>query len=498
MTTLTRRGILAGLGLLAADSAFAQTAVSPRPRARPAPGRPTPVVVDIGAASEALLTRVGLSGEVAFAVADAASGVLLASHGGDTPLPPASVAKALTTAYAFDVLGPGHRFETRVLARGAVRDGRLEGDLILAGGGAPGLSTSGLAKLASQLKDIGLREVTGRFLIWEGALPHLSEIDPKQPAHLGYNPSVSGLNLNYNRVHFDWKRKGENFVLLMDARDGPYVPPVARIGMKIEDRSLPVFEYGVDAATGRELWSVSRRALGTGGARWLPVRDSALYAAEVFATLARAEGLVLPPPLLSEQPPVGAVLATLVSPPLDEIARDMLKYSTNLTAEVLGLSATMARRGGLLPVDLKDSADEMNLWAAERFGMTSTHLVDHSGLGDASRVTAEDYLRLLVRLGPDGALRQVLYEISLQQKSGKPELFKLSAKTGTLNFVSGLAGFITPEGRNDLVFAIFTADFAQRSAIPPGGEENPPGSKAWTRRSRAMQYDLVRLWSKAS
>ncbi len=34
----------------------------------------------------------------------------------------------------------------------------------------------------------------------------------------GYNPAVSGLNLNFNRVYFEWKRAQGGYQLGMDAR----------------------------------------------------------------------------------------------------------------------------------------------------------------------------------------------------------------------------------------------------------------------------------------
>lgn len=499
MSSFSRRRVLAGLAGFAATPAFGNVATSPRPIWRPGlPGAAAApqVPVDLTAASRALIAQTGLSGQVGFVLADARNGEVLASSDADLPLPPASVTKAITAAYAFDTLGVGHHFTTRILATGPVRNGRLEGDLVLAGGGAPGLSTRDLAALAAALKETGLREVTGRFLVWDGALPHLERIDPEQPAHLGYNPSVSGLNLNYNRVHFDWKRMGSDYIVLMDARDGPLIPPVAHVRMRIADRGAPVYDYAQDPATGREQWSVARGALGGGGARWLPVRNSGLYAADVFETVARSGGLELPQAEPVAVPPPGPVLASLISPDLGEIARGMLRYSTNLTAEVLGLSATVARQGGVQPDGLAASAERMTHWARAQMGMSGTSLlVDHSGLGDGSRVTARDMAALLVRTGPDGALRRVLREIGLKQENGQPEPLRLWAKTGTLNFVSALAGHIVPKSRPPLVFAVFTADLERRAAIPLGDEENPPGSTGWTRRSRRMQFDLVRLWS---
>lgn len=489
-----RRGVLAGLaGSAVAGPVLGQAASSPRPIPRgaaPVPAKPE----DIGSATQARIAAAGLSGDVSFSLIDARSGAVVLSREAAAPLPPASVTKAITAAYAYDSLGPGHRFQTRVLATGPVRDGRLDGDLVLVGGGTPGLASTDLVELVSQLTSMGLREVSGRFLVWAGALPQIPAIDPGQPAHLGYNPSVGGLNLNFNRVHFDWKRNGNGYQLLMDARAGKVVPPVSHSVVRLSDRSGPVWSY--DAPEGdREVWSVARSALGSGGARWLPVRRGDLYTADVFQTLARNAGIDLSNGEIIETLPEGRVLANVQSAPMGQIARGMLRFSTNLTAEVLGMASSV-RRGGALPVDLAASAAQMTDWTRADLGMMGSRFVDHSGLGGDSRVTAKDMVGALRRLGPDGALARSLREISVQTEQGRPAPLRLAAKTGTLNFVSALAGHVTPTGGRDLIFAIFTADLAKRAAVAPEDREKPAGNLTWTRASRRMQYDLVRLWAR--
>jgi D-alanyl-D-alanine carboxypeptidase/D-alanyl-D-alanine-endopeptidase (penicillin-binding protein 4) len=492
---ITRRTLLAGVTAAVAQPALANVDLSPRPRLRPAARPPA----DLGAMTMALIAQAGLSGDVTCVVADAASGQVRFAHRADLPLPPASVTKAITAAYGFDVLGPAHRYVTRVVGTGPLRDGVLDGDLVLVGGGAPGLSTADLADLAAQLKAAGLREVRGRFAVWGGALPQIDEIEPSQPDHLGYNPSVSGLNLNYNRVHFEWRRQGADYTVSMDARANGYSPQVGHARMRLDGRATPLFAHSTDSETGRETWSVARAGLGPGGTRWLPVRNGALYAGDVLRTLARSEGIVLGPAVELALLPAGAVLAAQYGPPLSDVAQGMLRFSTNLTAEAIGLSATKAMMGSV-PQTLAHSGAAMTDWASipTGMGMTASRFVDHSGLSDTSRVTAADMASALGRLGPDGALRRALRQITLRRDDGTPEPLALYAKTGTLNFVSALAGHIRPEGRAPLIFAIFTADMARRGAIPPGGEENPPGTAVWTRRSREMQFDLVRLWAQAA
>jgi len=294
----TRRFVVVGLGaMLAAGAARAHPTAptaptgqtSLRPRLRPGSNKP---VVTEGA--EALIARSGLSGQVVCAVADVKSGLGLEAVNGDVGMPPASVSKALTALYALDVLGPEYQFNTRLIAGGEVRNGVLRGDLVLAGGGDPTLSTDNLASLAASLKAAGIREVRGAFRVYDGMLPYIRAIDADQPDDAGYNTSVSGIALNFNRVYFQWKRGASGYVVSMDARTQKYRPQVQSATMRVVDRQLPIYTYA--SRNGADQWTVANRALGKGGGRWLPVRNPALYAGDVFRTLARANGIVLRKP----------------------------------------------------------------------------------------------------------------------------------------------------------------------------------------------------------
>jgi D-alanyl-D-alanine carboxypeptidase/D-alanyl-D-alanine-endopeptidase (penicillin-binding protein 4) len=68
------------------------------------------------------------------------------------------------------------------------------------------------------------------------------------------------------------------------------------------------------------------------------------------------------------------------------------------------------------------------------------------------------------------------------------------AKTGTLNFASALAGYITGANGRQMAFAIFTADQDVRANIKDSDRESPVGGKQWIRKSKAMQNELLRRW----
>ena len=488
---ISRRFFLSGLVAGVSTSAWANPpASSLRPRLRPqglaraaAPG-----------AGE-LIRASGVSGEVGFAVADARTGLMLEAHGADTGLPPASVTKAITAMYGLETLGAGHRFETQLIAGGAVSGGILRGDIVLAGGGDPTLDTNALAGLAKALKQAGVREVKGRFLVWGGSLPYVRAIDPGQPDHVGYSPAISGLCLNYNRVYFEWKRGGDGaWRVSMDARSDRYRPEVSMARIRIVQRALPVYTY--ESRGDEDRWTVASGALGNGGGRWLPVRQPEIYAGEVFRTLARAHGIVLSAPQKTAQTPEGQVLARHQSGPLREIVEGMLRYSTNITAEMVGLAAT--RRRGVNATTLAESGAEMSRWAASALDMRNAALVDHSGLGDASRMQAGEMAQALARSARRAELQPILKDIQLRDKDGnvkKNTRDSVRAKTGTLNFVSGLAGYLDTRDGSQLAFAVFVADTNLRRAIPDAEKERPKGARSWNRKAKGLQQRLIERWS---
>jgi len=489
-SNLSRRFVVGALVASVADVAFANAPLtSLRPTARAGDFRKRAV-----RGADALIANAKLGGKVGFVVADAKTGLILEAKNPVLPQPPASVTKAITSLYALDSLGSKFRFKTRLLATGPVSNGRLKGDLVLVGGGDPTLTTDDMAVMAAALKQAGVREITGKFRVNASALPLVKAIDSSQPDHVGYNPAVSALNLNFNRVHFEWKRSGNGYDVAMDARTEKYRPTVRISKIRVVNRDLPIYTY--KDSGGIDTWTVARRALGKGGSRWLPVRKPHLYAAEVFQTMARMQGVKLPRADVAKGAAKGTVLVEHKSDELQILLRDLLKYSNNMTAESIGMMASAARGG--TGGSLKASAKKMTGWAASRTGTRKSSFVDHSGLGAGSRLTAGDMVAALVKQGPNGSLAHLMKQIGLRDANGrvvKGHPIKVHAKTGTLNFVSALAGYVTAPDGTRLAFAMFMADENRRAGVAKTNREAPQGSKSWNKAAKRLQQALIERWA---
>ncbi|WP_247879634.1 D-alanyl-D-alanine carboxypeptidase/D-alanyl-D-alanine-endopeptidase [Azospirillum sp. TSA6c] len=424
------------------------------------------------------------------------SGTTLESRASDTPFIPASVAKLPTVAAALALLGPDHRFATRLLATGPLTGGVLRGDLILQGGGDPALATEGLVQLLGGLAAAGLRRVEGRFLYDTALLPDLAEIDAGQPWAAPYNTGVGALSLNYNRALLNWRRgaAGPEVLTVADAGrlplDSVAVRPMAGTS------GFPLLPDGADR------WKMAPPTAGEAGGAWVPVARPGLAAATLFRRLAGDAGIALPLPEVGRAPAGAPVLAALDSLPLNELARGLLRHSNNLSAEVIGLAAskrldpsvaTLDRSAALLQGWLTRQPMEKGGQAAgQTAGWRGLRLANHSGLGTGSRATPRQMAALLRAGGP------ALWELLPGEEDGKALPSGVHAKTGTLAYVKGLAGLLTAGSGRRLGFVLFIADPARRAALDAALDRRvtaiPAEARGWAAAARRVQDETLGRW----
>ncbi|MEM0945276.1 MAG: D-alanyl-D-alanine carboxypeptidase, partial [Pseudomonadota bacterium] len=296
------------------------------------------------------------------------------------------------------------------------------------------------------------------------------------------------LNLNFNRVRLRWGPQGIE-TLAWAAR---LRPQTANISVRPGLPGAPLFSHRFEGPA--ERWEMAPTALRRKGERWLPVKAPELYAGHTFQGLARTYGLALPAPLAAEVMG-GEVIARVESRPLSAILRDMLRYSTNITAEAVGAAASAEP-------DLARSSGAMNAWAAGVAGFApgdpGFRLANHSGLTTQSRLSPLRIVELLTALArrpgtPHPRLPGIAasylkaHNVAAKDVPLDYDRLEVVAKTGTMNFIRGLAGYVATPGGRRLAFAIFSNDLSRRTT----GEGL---NRRWMGRARGFERALIRNW----
>ena len=131
-------------------------------------------------------------------IVDALSGDTLYSRNAGKLFMPASNQKLLTGSTALAQLGPDFRFTTRFATRGTVRDGVLDGDLIVVGRGDPSFSDAmrgdyrnAFREMADSLSLRGIRQISGALRRGGNAFPDSS---------FGYGWEIDDLTESYGAV----------------------------------------------------------------------------------------------------------------------------------------------------------------------------------------------------------------------------------------------------------------------------------------------------------
>jgi len=137
-------------------------------------------------------------------VRDLHSSQPMLEHNVDILRSPASTMKLLTTYAALKELGPNYSWRTEVWLRGELKQGVLAGDLILKGYGDPFLVYENFWKLVKTLRDKGLKEIQGDVII-DNSFFSLPTYDPAafdgKPFRV-YNAQVSALMFNFQATRF--------------------------------------------------------------------------------------------------------------------------------------------------------------------------------------------------------------------------------------------------------------------------------------------------------
>ena len=250
-------------------------------------------------------------------------------------------------------------------------------------------------------------------------------------------------------------------------------------------------------APSEDRWLLSPTLAAT-GEDWLPVGNPSLITAEVFRALAAAEGIALPEPAPGVVPDGAREVARHESLPLSEIASGVLRYSNNLSAELIGLAASHALTGRVL--SLEDSATALSAWWKLRLpavDWTGFLIENHSGLSSKSRATPRQIVVMLEEAA--GLLGGADFHELLRPISWKGVKGSARVKTGTMSYGRGLAGYIDTATGRRLAFAIFFNDAEERAALDASFDPRvvaiDPKSRTWRDRALKLEQKLTTGWA---
>lgn len=426
---------------------------------------------------------------------------------------PGSTTKLVTTGTAFATLGADHQFQTRMYRTGPVRDGIVQGDLVLVASGDPNLTRwqhpEGSYAFVDQDHSYGGQPLPGDplFALRQMAL---------QVAHRGIRGATGQLIVDASLFREGTRELGTRIVIspliINDNVIDIVVTPGARAGDPAEVTVSPKTAYltvqanltTVDSGTPAQVRTVEdstdkdhRVLVGSGrvpvgpafNRRWAvaaPSRFGEIVLAEVFndvgiRVIPRLGSRTVDATQLSRSYVDSLLVAEHVSLPFAAAARVILKTSQNLHASsmpmVLGAQRA-AREVG------KNGFDVAREWL-QGAGLNTDGAVQGDGAGgDAffSPAFMTQYLALVARqpwaesfrdalpiLGTDGTLAAI--------QPDAPAAGQVHAKTGTFSsydplnkrtivHAKGLAGYFTSKSGRQIAFAIYVNNLAANVPDP--------------------------------
>lgn len=415
-------------------------------------------------------------------------GDTLFSHASDAFLMPASGLKLFTTAAALYYLGPDFRYSTFLLADGKIENGVLNGDLVVYGTGDPtftarfGRRDAVWHAFADTLAALGVREIRGNIIGDASYFAGKGTGQGWQEDYIGASYAAPSSALSY----------AENIATLEIKPTQVGQPPF--VGVAEGSQPISVVNNATTVARGRSFIHVSRSSYdsplevrgqisrGTVSIqRTVPVADPAEYAVAVFKKVVTDKGITVSgntksvtdasqspvtgrmvfAPALDEKQPV-RVLAIHQSPPLLDILEIVNKKSHNLMAEqtlrtvgrvALGEGSVAAGEKAVRELLVKETGE-----SPEEFKMD-----DGSGLSVLDRTSSRTFIHLLSFMAKSPmfdpyweTLPEAGVPGGLRRMGGTAAAGNLRAKTGTIDNVSSLSGYVRSNDGERLAFSIIS------------------------------------------
>lgn len=395
---------------------------------------------------------------------------------------PASLTKIVTGAAVLNTFPMNKKFETKILAKNSVNEGVLKGDLCLKGGGDPSFVSEKMWYLVNELKRTGLNVVEGDLSVDATRFDDELFDSGRESVRVdrAFDAPVTAASFNWNSINIFIRpgdKPGSPAKVFLDP-ENEYLElenktkTVAKSGVKsLEAHRVKVGDHDKITVSG----SISED--GQEAVIYKSISNPNLWMGMHLKEFLKQRGITLKGKVKVASCESGAVtLAISPSKNLNEITSDMLKFSNNFVAEML--AKDLAAENSTAPARMKDGIEEIKKYLDNiGFNRKDYTLENVSGLTRENRFTPKqlatvldsikndflifpEFLSGLPIAGIDGTLKN--------RMKNKSEQSMVRAKTGYLDGVVGLAGYVGKKNDSPLIFVfIYNGDYDHGMAARP-------------------------------
>lgn len=379
------------------------------------------------------------------------------SHNAEKAMNPASVMKLVTTYAGLEILGPAYTWSTDAFALGPVRDGTLDGDLLIRGQGDPKLTLESFWLFLRNLQARGIREIRGNLILDRS---HYG-FDPGDPGRFDneptqvYNTLPDALLVNYKAVRVSFVPDAANQRVQIVAE-----PPLTEIeivnNVMLDGAPCPDWRARVRPEiraeqTSAQLVFTGRMSAACGEqTRHYSILSPQIYTGGLFRRLwtdlgGRFSGQVRE----GSAPAEARAVASQISPPLAEIVRDINKFSNNTMARQLYLTLGVSSFGA--PATLEKSDRAMRQWLAQKqLDLPDLVVENGSGLSRIERISARSLAVMLRAAWRSPVMPEFMSSMPVvgvdgtQRRRARSLVYAGQAhiKGGTINGVRAMAGYL--------------------------------------------------------
>jgi D-alanyl-D-alanine carboxypeptidase/D-alanyl-D-alanine-endopeptidase (penicillin-binding protein 4) len=396
-------------------------------------------------------------------------------------------------------LGWDYRFETRIVSMVPLDSGVLGDDLYIVGGGDPSISersdTPGaLRAIARQVREAGITRIEGGIIGDDDLFDDRGIGDGWTLDNLPYGYSAPISALEYNEGSAD-------LLIRAGAQEGDPVTIQVRpdgADLQVENKLVTVTESGNGALTLQRLPGSSRvlvqgqiPAKAAPFVRTASVDNPTRFFASALRKALVAEGIQVAGDAIDidelESKPDLARARTLVShksPPLGELVSSMMKVSQNQYAETLlrhlgamglprrsGDTTEAGATGATSAAGARKAREVLRRW---NIPDDSVVIADGSGLSRYNYVTSDALVRILQVMRADARHASAFAEslpvagrdgTLARRLAGTAAAGKVRAKTGTVDNVRAIAGYVETADGDTLVFSMIANNFTAASSV---------------------------------